>query len=626
MVFIHHIIFVVFLFGISLGPKAPVAEAQQTIQVPSQVRTIQLAIDQAVDGDTVNIAPGTYHESINFRGKNITVQGSGPGVVIDNLGAGAPVSIISGETRRAVLQNVTIQNGAAQETPDAGGILIENASPTIQNNSILKSAECGVAIVNGAPLMLNNHISGGTYISSSGGCLPAGAEDYRICGGGIAMYGVSSDGLQTQVTNNLIENNQSQNCASGIVIVDAGQPLIENNIIRNNSSAIYGAGILVTGTAAPLIIQNLIYGNTINPTLHFTPSIAGGAGINLAVDPTSTLPVYIVNNTIVDNHLLAAPFPSPGATIDGSQIEMSTRFDVYHFFNNLIIGNDSKTPVFCWTADDLPNGKPTLSNNDVYSSGTLTAYSGACASQTGTSGNISATPQFSTSATDANPYELLLSSPAVDAGDNSANSLPSVDLLGQARIQNAKSLPQAIVDMGVYEYPGTPLTTPVPVDFTLTDAPTTISVQPGSSGSTTVTVTPISGVPGDVALSCVNLRTTTTCSFSSSSLNVTSSVPQSATLTVSLNQTQAEGSFGEKSLFLSAVLFFPLFLGQRKRIAYLRGRLGVSLLLACTISLCAGMAGCTTIKFPASIPVTIQGQSLTSGITRQVTLTVIPTP
>jgi len=86
--------------------------------VPSQYSTIQAGINAAAHGDTILVAPGTYMENINFRGKNIVVTGTfyltnDPSLITSTIidgsnpsqpDSGSCVIICSGEDSTAVLQ------------------------------------------------------------------------------------------------------------------------------------------------------------------------------------------------------------------------------------------------------------------------------------------------------------------------------------------------------------------------------------------------------------------------------------------------------------------------------------------------------------------------------------------
>ncbi len=145
------------------------AFAQQTLQVPTAYPTIQGAIDAASAGDTIAIAPGTYDENIDFKGKSITVEGTGAqqDALIDGGMRGAVVSMISGEGRTALLKNLTLQHGSsANPFPanqlGAGGIFIMDSSPSIVDVTIRDSYECGIGAYRSSPL-----IQGSTVISTT---------------------------------------------------------------------------------------------------------------------------------------------------------------------------------------------------------------------------------------------------------------------------------------------------------------------------------------------------------------------------------------------------------------------------------------------------------------------------
>lgn len=123
-----------------------------TIHVPADYATIQGAIDAAVDGDLVLVAPGVYVENIDFLGKAITLQSeAGADVTIIDGGSCTTgddfcsvVTFSSGEMRNSVLDGFTLTGGTGRyiqrylgfvrvQIDMGGGAFCLNASPTIKN-------------------------------------------------------------------------------------------------------------------------------------------------------------------------------------------------------------------------------------------------------------------------------------------------------------------------------------------------------------------------------------------------------------------------------------------------------------------------------------------------------------
>jgi serine protease len=222
-----------------------------TINVPADQPTIQAAINVAVNGDVIVVAPGTCPENINFLGKAIRVNSAqGPKVtIIDGGKAASVVTFANGETSKSVLSGFTLQNGV--NSLEGGGIAV-SSNPTISGNIITHNTGCngggGIGIAFASPVIRGNSITNNAQGPCSGG----------IGGGGISVRGAGSP----QIVGNTIQNNTWPGNGGGISLFAAGTPTISNNIIKGNSSVGgQGGGIWIVNDSDALIVQNLIYNN-----------------------------------------------------------------------------------------------------------------------------------------------------------------------------------------------------------------------------------------------------------------------------------------------------------------------------------------------------------------------------
>jgi len=163
------------------------------LRVPDDYATIQEAIDAAADWDKILVAPGTYAENIDFKGKRISVTSSdGPKTtVLDGSQAGSVVLFTGGEDADTVLKGFTVTNGKAQT---GGGIYCNGISfPTISGNIVRDNAATySGGGINGGGTLLNNTIFGNSAQSGGGIFGPAEVvnctlyDNSALMGGGLA--------------------------------------------------------------------------------------------------------------------------------------------------------------------------------------------------------------------------------------------------------------------------------------------------------------------------------------------------------------------------------------------------------------------------------------------------------
>jgi len=242
---------------------------------PGNYQTIQRAIDAATDGDTIVVADGTYKGSENknlaFKGKAITLisENGAEKSIIDCEGGGRGFYFHSGEGKSSVLSGFTVRSGRMSR---AGGISIENSSPTITNciisgNLAANANSGGIGIYNSSPIITNCKIIGNTADMWGGGigifdsspaitnCTISENRSKYWWGGGIVSY--NSTGAIT----NCVFSGNSADHEGGAIYVNNSSPKITNCTISGNS-ADKGAGLHSAYSAFPMITNTILWSNS----------------------------------------------------------------------------------------------------------------------------------------------------------------------------------------------------------------------------------------------------------------------------------------------------------------------------------------------------------------------------
>lgn len=200
----------------------------RVILVPRDYSTIQEAIDNSSDFDTVMVNPGTYLENIDFAGKKITVKSVGgpDNVTINGRNSICVVRFVNGEGADSKLLGFTLTQGGGfrKDAGTHGGGVYCGETP-------------------GACPVIKNNIIRGNWAGYGGG----------IC---------CDDECHPTIENNTIIDNDATltsfgKIGGGICLLDKCNPVIVNNIIGDNRAS-YGGGIACTEKSKPTISSNVI--------------------------------------------------------------------------------------------------------------------------------------------------------------------------------------------------------------------------------------------------------------------------------------------------------------------------------------------------------------------------------
>ena len=272
---------------------AGLADARVLKVVPSgsasageQLVTIQAGIDAAANGDSVEVAPGTYsgagNRDIDFKGKAIVVYGAGQAevTVIDCGGTAGShhggFLFHTGETGESIVAGFTIINAyfATDGGIDTGAIHCVNASPVFIGTVIRNNTSHGVTTVgSAAPIFLFCFVSHnlghgfavGLDAGGTGGTMLSQVVVDHNRGAGV-VFGWHNDSARTISSSTIVCNDSGGVRFVGVnsdpMVVDTVFTYLYANIIAYNRVA----GLQKTGTYFPGVSMMCsdVFGNAVD--------------------------------------------------------------------------------------------------------------------------------------------------------------------------------------------------------------------------------------------------------------------------------------------------------------------------------------------------------------------------
>jgi|GEM_PF-894637 len=285
---------------------------------PSEKYTsIQSAIDNATDGDTIIVRDGIYYENIKVT-KRLTIksENGSDNCIIDGGGK----TVVTLKADGITIEGFIIRNSGL--FPWDAGIKIHSDNNNIRYNKIVKCG-CGIYIGGHSWKSDNNNITYNDIYSNENGICIDSPNDLRLSSNNkIAYNNISNnedEGMKIYGFNNTITCNRiSNNGKYGILLYYSRVTIITNNRIYND-------GIFIEGRYTGMY-YHIIENNTVNdkPLYYFkgqnggkVPEDAGGVILvscsgmiieNLRISNTdigivivSCSQITIRNNNISDN-------------------------------------------------------------------------------------------------------------------------------------------------------------------------------------------------------------------------------------------------------------------------------------------------------------------------------------
>ncbi|MFE3323658.1 nitrous oxide reductase family maturation protein NosD [Streptomyces sp. NPDC059176] len=277
---------VALLMASGVGAAAPKPVPVTRTVNPGQ--SIQAAVNAAKPGDTIQIAPGTYRESVQIAKSDLTLRGSGRSTVIaapavkpaHTCGQAGNGICVLGTSAKPV-RNVRIESlrvlGAKKNGLWASG----TDRLSVRQVTVDKSGNWGIATERSLRTEVvrntaRDNAESGIFLSNTVDS-EAGATDARRAVVKENLMTGNRVGLTVRRLRNLtVEGNAfTANCAGVFLVGDEGVPragalTVRRNWVHNNNKlcpktarlpVIQGAGIVLTGVERVTVEDNTVWGH-----------------------------------------------------------------------------------------------------------------------------------------------------------------------------------------------------------------------------------------------------------------------------------------------------------------------------------------------------------------------------
>ncbi len=269
--------------------------------------SIQGALNGASNGDTIEIASGTYFECLDPNGLNVSLEGVGT-VVINGSGCTSTVTVSGSETLS--VSNVQLKNtgGLVLTVGSTANVSLDGVSVTNSGYSNQGSSSLGGVIYNeGIVQISNSTFSGNTgglggVIYSEGGSISMTNSTFSsnsALKGGV-IY--AKNGTFVSSTSNTFENNITVNNGFGAVYsFQFGVDFVEDGSLYEANVSDYHGGVLYAlqnvGAFQPntVSISNAVFDSNEAPV----GSFSSGSGGVIYMDNRASL--IVENSQFIDN-------------------------------------------------------------------------------------------------------------------------------------------------------------------------------------------------------------------------------------------------------------------------------------------------------------------------------------